>query len=141
MKKILISTCIVLSMLIAFFAFNRSYIYVKFFSRTGEWPRDGIKVFVDTLTASSWQQTIDISAAGFQEIPRITVSAERNTSNAFNSPQVSIKTISSTSVVVNITEANNSLVTVLGLSVLGGPAAIPVANPSTVKLHILCLGK
>lgn len=79
---------------------------------------------------------IDYTEAGFSEITGISIIAQRDTTNAFDVPNVAIKSApTNTGVRVNITQGSNSLVTVLSLSVLGGPAIIPAAPINTIKLY------
>lgn len=120
---------------------NGAYIPVRFFTSLGEMQRDGLRIFTDaiTYTPSSGVVVIDVSAAGFTTVQSVNVIAERNTSSATQCAQVLVKSFTSTSITVNITEGSNNLVTILGLSVLGGPAT--VFSSTSVKLHIFAIGK
>lgn len=80
---------------------------------------------------------IDYTEAGFTEVTNVQLTAQRDTVNAFDVPNIAIqKQPTSTKVAVNITQGSNNLVTVLNLSVLGGPAVIPAVNLSNIKIHI-----
>lgn len=95
---------------------------------------------MDTFVATSATPTIDISPAGFTQIAGVNIMAMRNTSTATSSPQISIKSYSTSSIVANITEGNATLVTILGLSVLQGASMQFVATPSTVTLCVFAIG-
>lgn len=100
-----------------------------------------VKIWDTVFTAStSSGQTVDISSAGFAAAPMVFATAERNTATATSCPQISLKTRSSTSLSFNLTEGSANLVTILGISVLAGPATIFSPTPSTILIHIFCIG-
>lgn len=121
---------------------NKGYTPVRIFDRTGEGTVMGGKIWRDTITAtSSSGMSIDISSAGFTNIGTVNVMALRNTATATDAPQVALKSVSNTAITVNITQASASLVSVLGFSVLQGPAAIFATNPETIRLYVIVIGK
>ena len=147
MKRIVFITVLIISLiwasvLIGFSFNNRTYYPISFFNHNGQFQTDGMKVYCDTLTpTTAVGQSIDISAAGFSSITTAQVIALRATGSADASPQVSINTITTTSLTVNITQANASLVTILGLNVLQGNGLLFATNLSGVKLYVMVLGK
>jgi hypothetical protein len=77
--------------------------------------------------------SIDISSAGFTTILNVQIICIRNTSAATSSPNVSIKSISTTAIVCNIVEASTAQVTILGSSVVAG---LPIVFASTAGLQL-----
>lgn len=100
-----------------------------------------VKIWDTTFTPSvSSGQTVDISSAGFSSPPMVFVTAERNTAVATSVPQISLKSRTSTQLSFNIIEGSANLVTILGISVLSGVPTVFVATPSTVVIHVFCIG-
>lgn len=64
--------------------------------------------------------SIDISSAGFSSITSINVEVIKSTSVANAAPILSIKSASTTTIVVNIVEGNSATVSILGINVLSG---------------------
>ena len=94
--------------------------YPKMYNRNGLMNKQ-MKIYCDTLTPTTGNgQTIDISAVGFTNVCNAIVTAQRNTSTLGQIPMACIKSISTTSIAVNIIEPNMSLVTILGSGVLLG---------------------
>ncbi len=83
--------------------------------------------------------SIDISSASFTIILGYQIIAIRNTGTLTSCPNISIKTVSTAAIVVNITEANSSLVSVLGFSVLQGVPVI-LANASGLSIMAVVWG-
>lgn len=83
--------------------------------------------------------TISISSASFTTIASIQILASRSTTIASASPNVSIVSYNTSQIVVNVTESSTSLVTILGIGVLGG---LPIIFASTtgLSLHVTVLG-
>ncbi len=119
-----------------------TYTPIRIFDRNGEGTIMGGKIWRDTITATSESgMTIDISSAGFTVIGSVNVMALRNTATATEAPQVALKEVTTSTLTVNITQSSASLVTILGLSVLQGPAAIFATNVNTIKLYVIVIGK
>lgn len=79
--------------------------------------------------------SIDISSASFTSIDNIQVIGAKNTSTISSSPQVSVKSFTTSAVIVNITEASALTTTILGVTVLsGGPLVF--ASTSGLTLHV-----
>lgn len=101
------------------------------------------KVFTATISSLSTSNgySIDISSAGFTSIlpGSISIVATRNTSTVTSVPNVAIKTISTTAIVVNITEANTATVSILGINVLSGMPNV-FASTSGLSLEIAVRG-
>lgn len=99
-----------------------------------------IKVWSTNVTPSTSNgYSIDISSAGFTTILSASVIAVKNTSSASTSPNVSIKTKSTTAIVVNVIEDNPSTVTILGINVLNGAPSI-FANTTGLTLDVQVIG-
>lgn len=119
----------------------RSYTPVRIFDRNGEGTIMGGKIWRDTITATTGNgQTIDISSAGFTNIGSVNVMALRNSAVAVETPNVSLKSVTTTTLTVNITQGNADVVSILGFSVLQGPSTQFVPNNS-VKLYVIVIGK
>lgn len=99
-----------------------------------------IKIWSDVVTPStSSGYSIDISSAGFTTILSANVIAIRNTTSASTSPNVSIKSQSTTAIVVNVIEDNPSTIAILGISVLSGLPSI-FANVTGLSLSVTVIG-
>ena len=82
--------------------------------------------------------SIDISSAGFSNIISAVIVAEKNSASVYSIPNVSIKSRTTSAIVVNITEANSATTTILGITVLsGGPLVF--ANATGLSLHLLVI--
>lgn len=138
MKPIHIIAVIIVVLIASLFAWNDnpSHLPIRVFRRTGEVSLGGTKIFADTITcASSSAFSIDISAAGFSTVPRVQILPIRNTGNALLVPNVAIKSISTTTIVVNVTEFNGT--TLLGVDV--GTIQF-VAIPTDIILNVQAVG-
>lgn len=106
-----------------------------------------IKMLCDTITVTGSASgfTIDISALGFTQIFTHQVVAVRNTSSASASPNVSVKSWTNTSLVLNIVEDNTATQNVL-LNLVGGLTSVLSGNPSVfanisgLKVAVLVIG-
>lgn len=101
------------------------------------------KIWSDIITPSTgtgaWQ-VIDISSAWFTAISSISIVAERNTANAYEAPNVAIKSYTNSAVTVNIINGSNasSFLSLLWLNVLTGSSTslFPTISWSGIKLHV-----
>lgn len=137
MKKIIIATALTTLVFAVLFSF--AYDRIRFFNKSGEITR-GMRIYTDTVVCTSATQTVSYASAGFSKIASVSIMAERNTSNAYDVPQASIKSWTNSAAVVNITQGSNTLVSVLGLNVLQGPSTTFVTTPSSVTLHLQIVG-
>jgi hypothetical protein len=120
---------------------NQSHLPIRIFRRTGEVQIGLTKIFADTITCTTGNGfSIDISPAGFSTVPRVQITAMRNTSAAISTPNVAIKSVSTTAIVVNVTEGNPNTTTILGIPVLSGAPTQFVATPSDVLLNVQAVG-
>lgn len=105
---------------------------VAYYTRAGS--SSVTKILVDTISPSTGNgYSIDISAAGFSSVRNVQVQAEFNGSSAGTQPLVSIKSYSTTAVVVNILQSNTiGILGVLGLQFL--------QSVSGVRLHVVVMG-
>ncbi len=83
--------------------------------------------------------SIDISSAGFTNIINVQIIASRNTGVVSSCPQVSVRTVSTTSITVNITEVNTATINLLGINVLSGLPSI-FASITGLTLYVLVEG-
>lgn len=113
---------------------------VKIYNHTGQVLKQ-IKVWSDTLTPSTSNgQTIDISSAGFTSISSVGINPVLNTATIANMPIIAVKSVSTTSVVVNILTQNNAVVSILGINVLSGSPMVFDASLSGVQLAVQVIG-
>src|ERR1041384_8450696 len=99
-----------------------------------------VKKWVGIVTPNTASgHTIDISSAGFSTILNVQIIGIRNTAIVTSSPNVSIKSVSTTQVVVNITEGSALTQTIAGITVLLG---LPVvfANITGLTLQVMVEG-
>lgn len=122
-------------------AFSHIADSASFYTLNGSKVNQRIKILSDTIsvTGSSNGFSIDISALGYTRILSTSVVAFRNTANATASPNVSIKSVSTSAIVVNIIEDNTATVSILGINVLSGAPSV-FASVSGLKLHVMVIG-
>lgn len=148
MKKIFtfrnVFVFLLVTALISVVAFDKQgWAPVRYFSRSGEMTRDNIRVFRDTITCNNGQGfAIDMSAAGFTLPPAITITPALNTVDSMEVPNVALKTLTSTTATVNVTQGNRAglvAVALIGLTVVSGPPQKFTRTP--VVLHVAAIGK
>ncbi len=114
---------------------------IKVYKLNGSVQSKQIKIIADTVsvTGSSSGYVIDISALGYTVILGVNVIAYRNSATVTSSPNVSIKTISTSAITVNIIEGNPATVNILGnIITLGSPVIFsPVSG---LKLSVMVIG-
>src|SRR6185503_3816813 len=87
------------------------------------------KIWCDTITITNSNGfSIDISSAGFTNIMTAEVIVLRNTATATSVPKVSIKSITTTALVINVIEGNPNTVNLLGSLVSLGVTESFAAN-------------
>lgn len=79
---------------------------------------------------------IDISSFGFTAITDVIVTAERNTNDPMQVPNVAISSYNMNQLFVNITQGSTAVVTILNINVLSGPPIVAATNLNTIKLHV-----
>lgn len=99
---------------------------VLFYNRSGLIKRQ-MRIWNDTLSATSATPVIDISAAGFSQIVDIQPQIIQNSASLANFAWCNVKTYTNTSVSLNLAQQNNNTVTILSISVLSGS---PIAAPT-----------
>lgn len=140
MKNILI-VIIVLLILGGLAYINNSHLPIRVFRTSGEVSLGGTRIFADTVRPNTGNGfNIDISSAGFSTVPRVQVTATRNTGTVTSIPNVAVKSINTTTLVVNITEGNNATVNILGNIVTLGAPTIFCVNPETILLNVQAVG-
>lgn len=111
----------------------------KIYKSSGQ-VTQALKIWSDIVTPSTSNgYSIDISSAGFTTVLSANVVAIRNTSSAATSPNVSIKTMSTTSITVNVVEDNSATVSILGIGVLSGLPSV-FANVTGLTLSVMVIG-
>jgi len=99
-----------------------------------------VKKWIGIVTPSTSNgYSIDISSAGFSQILNAQVIAIRNTATVTSSPNVSIKSISTTAIVVNVTEGNALTQVIFGATVLLGVPLV-FANVTGLTLQVCVEG-
>lgn len=99
---------------------------VLFYNKSGQIKKQ-MRIWDDTLSATSATPVIDISAAGFSQIVDVQPQIIQNSASLTNLAWCNVKTYTNTSVSINIVQQNNSTVTILGISVLSGS---PITAPT-----------
>lgn len=137
MKPIHYITIVIFLFIISMFAWDgQSHLPIRVFRRTGEVSMGGTRIFADTISCTTGNAfSIDISAAGFTNTPRVQILPIRNTADPLLVPNIAIKSVSSTTIIVNVTEFAGN--TVLGVAV--GTIQF-IAIPTDVVLNIQAVG-
>ena len=112
---------------------------INYFNAAGAFPVPTKKWIALVTPTTGNGYSIDISSAGFSSIVNVQVIAVKNTATVTSAPNVSIKTVSTSAIVVNITEGSTNLVTLLSTSVLSGLPVI-FANMSGLTLYVEVTG-
>lgn len=81
--------------------------------------------------------SVDISSAGFTTVLNVQVQTAFNTSTASSMPLVAIKSYTTSAVVVNILQSNSTLVSLLGVNVVGLQF---LQSTTGVTLHLTVIG-
>ncbi len=116
-----------------------AYDPIKFYNRSGL-SAPVSKIYIDTFNVSSSSGfSVDISGVGFTSVKGAHAVAMKNSATATSVPNVSVKTVSTSSVVFNLTEGNGSLVNVLGSNVLLGPST-SFASTSGLIVSVIVYG-
>ncbi len=116
-----------------------AYDPIKFYNRNGL-SAPVSKIYLDTFNVSSSSgYSVDISGAGFTSIKGAQAVAMKNSATATSVPNISVKTVSTSSVVLNITEGNGSLINLLGSNVLLGPST-SFASTSGLQVAVMVFG-
>lgn len=100
-----------------------------------------LKIFTDTISATSATQTISISTAGFTKIYSVQVQTESNTATVANIPIAVIKSWTNSAVIVNLL-ASSTVALNLGIITAGlNLSGLQLASSFTgVKLHVTIIG-
>lgn len=112
---------------------------VQMFNASGR-INQKIKIWADVVTPNTSNgYSVDISSASFGTIISANATAIRNSGTITSAPYASIKTVSTTAIVLNIAEANPTLVTILGSGV---PLGLPIqfANTSGLTVFVVITG-
>ena len=118
---------------------DKPYI-AKFYNSTGILNQT-IKKWVGIITpTTSSGFSIDISSAGFTTISNIQIQVERNSTVVSDIPIVSIKSRTTSSIVVNLAQTNTATVSIAGINVLSGLPLIFATNLSNILLHVEVTG-
>lgn len=116
-----------------------AYDPIKFYNRNGV-STPISKIYIDTFNVSSSSgYTVDISGVGFTSIKGAQAVAMKNSATATSVPNVSVKTVTTSAVTLNLTEGNGSLVNVLGSNVLLGPSTA-FASTSGLQVAVIVFG-
>lgn len=124
-KTILLALVSLILMVMIIVSFNQqpnSYSPVMYYDRSGI-VKPITKIYRDTFTVNTASgYSVDLTPAGFSSVKTWNVIALKNSATATSVPNASVKSITTTALVVNLTEGNGSLINVLGNNVLLGPS-------------------
>lgn len=138
--KIIIGALAFMFLTLLFFFKENKETQVKIYNRNGIISRE-IRLWLDTITVSSSNAfSVDISSAGFSGVMAVYASAIKNTSSVSSVPFCQVKTIGTSSIVVNLIEQNSSTVNILGSLVLLGVPLQFVSNTSGLQIAVAVLG-
>lgn len=121
---------------------------LRIYNLKGEISSDNAKILRDTATITNGSgAVIDISKVGFTAPPAVQAIAVKNTADSMQVPNVAIKSVTTSQVVLNVTEANvGAYVEVNGLGL--GLIKVMQAGASPIKfvrtptiIHLQCTGK
>lgn len=136
---LIISAIIFCIIIISFDKGIPSYEPLAFYNRSGRINKT-IKIFTDTITPSTGNgYSLNISAAGFSSIISVNAIGQRNTATATSSPNIGVKSMTTSAIIFNMTEGNDNLINILGSNVLLGPATT-FSNASGLLLHVTVVG-
>lgn len=138
-KTILVTIIGLIALALIIVSFDKhlpAYDPIKFYNRNGLTTPIS-KIYIDTFNVSSSSgYSVDISGVGFTNVRGCHAVAMKNSSTATSVPNVSIKTVSTSTITLNLTEGNGSLINVLGNDVLLGPST---AFASTAGLVVILI--
>lgn len=124
---------------------GKAYTPTRFYDSTGEITNtyvSDLKVWLGTVVPTTGNgYVIDISSAGFSQIKTVTVLPMKNTANANDMPDVSVKSITNTALTVNIKNGNGAVVSILGINVLSGSPMVFSSDVSGISLYVRVTGK
>lgn len=101
-----------------------------------------LKYYDTTITNPSTSSglSIGIGHVGFTSNPTVMVIGMRNTTDAATAPQASLKSVSTSTIILNVTEGNTSTINILGNIVPLGASTTFAGTLSTLSLHIIAIG-
>lgn len=108
----------------------------SFYNKNGSIANQ-MKVWCDTVPVTAASQAIDISSAGFTKILSIQVQPALNTTTVASMPIASVKSWTTSSVTVNFIQSNSSVISILGVQVVGLQALQSFSN---TYCHITIIG-
>lgn len=112
---------------------------VKFYNHSGIVNKK-IKIWSDTVSVTAASGfSVSISSASFGAVLCIIPNAMLNTATATSVPNVSIKSYTTSAVVMNFTQGSSNLVTLLATSVLAGAPTI-FASTTGLKVALTVIG-
>lgn len=119
---------------------NKAYDpYPKFYNHSGLMAGKQMRVYVDTVPATSATVSIDLTPAGFTTIASYNASVIKNTTDPTVTPFSAVKTITNTAITVNVFTENSSLISILGSSVLLG-APMTLSAPANTQIAVIVVG-
>ncbi len=120
---------------LAVFSFKWNTPSNQYYNASGLMPTP-IKHWIGTISASSATQTVDISSAGFANVFLVNITSQDNTGTVSTVPFASVKTVSTTSLTINIVN-NSTILSILSLNVSN--AAFPTSTAG-MTLNVECIG-
>lgn len=106
----------------------------------GSGPITPTKKWMDTVSPDTGDgYVVDISSAGFSEIWTITLASTKNTSSATSAVKVSLRSKTTSELVLNIIEGNDSTISLLGSIVALGATEV-FADTTDLQIAITVEG-
>ena len=133
----ILSLILIVLLIVSFKETPPAYDPIRYYDRNGL-VTPFKKVYRDTFSINTSSGfTVDLTPAGFNSVKTWNVIALKNSATATSVPNASVKSISTTSLVINLTEGNASLINVLGNNVLLGPStAFAVTTGLLVAIEV-----
>ena len=120
---------------------NNSNSYPVYYDRVGQLNSTQVKILCDTITPTTANGfSIDISSPGFNVIKAVSILPQLNTATLGSMPIIEIKSISTTTLVVNILTENSGTISILGTPVLSGAPMQFAASTSGIVLQVIVEG-
>lgn len=126
---------------LSFIGIGKFNSYPIFYNHSGQCTAKTVRIYSDTTTPTTSNGfSIDISSAGFSSISSVGINPVLNTATIANMPIVVVKSISNTTIVVNLLTQNNATVSILSINVLSGAPMVFDASLTGVVLQVQVIG-
>lgn len=144
MRNIILACLVILVISTIAFKGVHEYKAIRYYDGTGEITNSyvsDLKVWMGTVQPTSATFPIDISSAGFTQIKTVSIQPVKNTSDANAAPDVSIKSMTNSTITVNIKQGNGAVVSILGINVISGAPMVFSGSVADIQLIVRVTGK